>query len=308
MMRKLLRFISSFLLISSLAFSDLRTKINNVIVVKVGDSLVTSYDVQNEILTNLLLSKKALTQENINNNKNYAVQSLINKLIKRIEINKRKVTRYNNEDLKVYIKKVANNFNTDTDGLKEIFNKNGASYDVFIRDYETNLLWNTLIFSIYRNKTNVNIVDVDNELELLSVNKEIKYNLSEIIIAKTQDGSVKEILQLIKDKGFEIAARKYSIAPTAEKGGLIGWISKKSLSKNILKKIENLKVNELSNPILNENIITIVKVNDIKESENEIKADETRKSILSKKREEKLSLFSRSHYSNLENTIQINFR
>ena len=291
MMRKLLRFISSFLLISSLAFSDLRTKINNVIVVKVGDSLVTSYDVQNEILTNLLLSKKALTQENINNNKNYAVQSLINKLIKRIEINKRKVTRYNNEDLKVYVKKVANNFNTDTDGLKEIFNKNGASYDVFIRDYETNLLWNTLIFSIYRNKTNVNIVDVDNELELLSVNKEIKYNLSEIIIAKTQDGSVKEILQLIKDKG-----------------GLIGWISKKSLSKNILKKIENLKVNELSTPILNENIITIVKVNDIKESENEIKADETRKSILSKKREEKLSLFSRSHYSNLENTIQINFR
>ena len=308
MMRKLLRFISSFLLISNLAFSDLKSKINNVIVVKVGDSLVTSYDVQNEIITNLLLSKKALTQENINNNKNYAVQSLINKSIKRIEINKREVTKYNNEDLKVYIKKVADNFNTDADGLREIFNKNGANYDVFIRDYETNLLWNTLIFSIYRNKTNVNVVDVDNELELLFATKEIKYNLSEIIIAKTQDGSVKEILQLIKDKGFEIAARKYSMAPTAEKGGLIGWISKKSLSKNILKTIESLKVNELSTPILNENIITIIKVNGIKENENEIEVDETRKSILSKKREEKLSLFSRSHYSNLENTIQINFR
>ena len=198
MMRKLLKFISSFLLISSLAFSDLRTKINNVIVVKVGDSLVTSYDVQNEIITNLLLSKKTLSQENINNNKNYAVQSLINKSIKRIEINKREVTKYNNEDLKVYIKKVADNFNTDADGLREIFNKNGANYDVFIRDYETNLLWNTLIFSIYRNKTNVNVVDVDNELELFFATKEIKYNLSEIIIAKTQDGSVKEILQLIK--------------------------------------------------------------------------------------------------------------
>ena len=150
MMRKLLRFISSFLLISNLAFSDLKSKINNVIVVKVGDSLVTSYDVQNEIITNLLLSKKTLSQENINNNKNYAVQSLINKSIKRIEINKREVTKYNNEDLKVYIKKVADNFNTDADGLREIFNKNGANYDVFIRDYETNLLWNTLIFSIYR--------------------------------------------------------------------------------------------------------------------------------------------------------------
>ena len=158
------------------------------------------------------------------------------------------------------------------------------------------------------NMVDVNIVDVDNELELLSVNKEIKYNLSEIIIAKSQDESVKEILQLIKDKGFEIAARKYSMAPTAEKGGLIGWISEKSLSKNILKKIENLKINELSSPILNENIITIIKLNDIKENENKIKADKTRENILSKKREEKLKLFSRSHYSNLENTIQINFR
>ena len=40
----------------------------------------------------------------------------------------------------------------------------------------------------------------------------------------------------------------------------------------------------------------------------ESQADEIRNSILNKKKEEKLSLFSRSHFSNLENSIVIEFK
>ena len=61
--------ISFIFLITGFFFSDLKSQIKNLIVVKVGTTVITSVDVQNEILTNLLLNKVELTQENINNGK-----------------------------------------------------------------------------------------------------------------------------------------------------------------------------------------------------------------------------------------------
>ena len=62
--------IFTLILVNSVIVSKLQANINNNIIVKVGDSLVTSLDIKNEIITNLLINKKEITQENINNYKN----------------------------------------------------------------------------------------------------------------------------------------------------------------------------------------------------------------------------------------------
>mgnify|MGYP001448586183 CR=1 FL=1 len=80
-----------------------------------------------------------------------------------------------------------------------------------------------------------------------------------------------------------------------------------ALSPSYLNEIQKLKVKEISTPIGNKNSRTILKLNEIKKQENKIKKDELKERILSKKKEEKLSLFSRSHFSNLEQSISINF-
>ena len=49
-----------FIFVNSFLFSSLQSKINNNIVVKVGESLVTSIDVQNEVLTNLIINKQEI--------------------------------------------------------------------------------------------------------------------------------------------------------------------------------------------------------------------------------------------------------
>ena len=64
----------------------------------------------------------------------------------------------------------------------------------------------------------------------------------------------------------------------------------------------------MSEPILNENSMLIFKINKIKKDNNEFNSDVVRKKILIQKREEKLNLFSRSHFSNLENSITIKFQ
>jgi len=199
-------------LINNFFFSNLISQINSSIVIKVGQSLITSIDIQNEIITNLTINKQQITQVSIDSSKQYAIKNLINKTIKREEIEKYEIKNYSQKDLQNYITGVAKNLNTDPKGLEEVFKQAGLNYKVFIESYKTELLWNTLIYKLYKNQMNINIIEVESEIKNMD------------------DG---------KDE----------------------------------KKLETIK-----------------------------------KNLLNQRKQEKLNLFSRSHFSNLENTIDVNFQ
>ena len=155
--------------LSFLPFSN--AEINNSILVKVGNEIITSLDLRNEILTSLIVNKIDVTQENIDASKNLAIKNLINKKIKRIEITKYQITDYNKNDLQKYLTNISNLFETNSSGLKKLFETNNIDYNAFVYNYETELLWNTLIFRIYSNQTNINIIEVENELEKIKNDK-----------------------------------------------------------------------------------------------------------------------------------------
>ena len=289
--------------------SEIRSQINNEIIVRVGGSIVSTFDVQNEIVTSLVLKKQEISQENIDNQKNFAIKRLINKLIKKNEIKKFEIEDYSQADLKNYTKRIAKSLDTNENGLKEIFKKYSINYDTFIENYKTELLWNTLIFKIYGNQINVNVIDVENEVKKFINIDKVELNLSEIEISNSQynENKLQEILEVVKREGFNIAAKRFSVSVTAEKEGLIGWVLKETLSKKYLAEIKKMKVKEISAPISNKNSMSLLMINEIREKGGDEKVDQIKKKILLKRKEEKLSLFSRSHFSNLENTIQINF-
>ena len=54
--------ISILILFSNFIFLNLQSQINNIIIVKVGESLITSLDVENEIITNLIIKKQEINQ------------------------------------------------------------------------------------------------------------------------------------------------------------------------------------------------------------------------------------------------------
>ena len=212
MMKRKNKLIIFILIFNIFLFSHLKAQISNKIIVKVGGEIITSLDVQNNILTDLILNKLEINQENIDSIKGFSVKNLINKKIKRIEIKKFNIKEYNKKDLQDYLGKVAQTLDTNISGLKNIFKDNKIDFDTFSYNYETELLWNTLVFRIYSKQTNINMVEVNNEVDKL---------------------------------------------------------------------IGNLK---------------------------EVEIEDLRKKISNQKKEEKLKLFSRSHFSNLENSIPVVFK
>lgn len=78
-----------FLLIFTfIANNSLNAQVDNNIVAKIGNEIMTSLDVQNEIRTMLILNNKEVNQNNINSTKSLAVKNIIGRMVKKNEINK----------------------------------------------------------------------------------------------------------------------------------------------------------------------------------------------------------------------------
>lgn len=298
-----------FLLIKTPLYSN----IENSIVAKVGNEIITSIDVENEVRTILFLSNKELNQKNFNQTQNLAINSIIKKLIKKSEIDKYDVRDYSENDLSNFKRRLYKQLNTNNeDSLKDIFLQNKISYEIFVDKYRTELIWNTMIFLIYKNQININIMEVENELKkrLGSIdNEKISYKLSEIEFSSKNNNLLNKVLEAIRDDGFSNTAKQFSSSATALDGGSIGWIEKDSLSKLYLKEIEKVKKGEITSPIEVQGLITILKIDGIKsEEKSKISLKELKEKIVAQKKEEKLNIFSNSHFAGLENTILIEYK
>ena len=286
-------------------------KINNSIIVKVGNEIITSIDVENEIKTLLFLRNLNINQENINRSKDYAIKALIRNSIKKSEIKKYDVQDFSQKELDTYLEKISKNLKVEKSQLKFLFSSKGIDYSIFIDRYKNLLKWNKLIFDIYKNQISLNTVEIENEIELrLTSVSQTDYNLSEIeiIITENIDEEIKEIYDSIKKIGFKDTAKKFSTSTSGIDGGNIGWISDKTINKSYLKYLNNVKTGETTKPIKQEEILTILMINDKKiANPKKMDLEKLKALIIRQKKEEKLMLFSRSHFTSLESAILINF-
>ncbi len=296
-----------FLYIFFIFFFPLEEKVDaeikNKILAKIGNNIITNYDVVNEINTILALSNQSPTKENLARLQSMAFISLKKNIIKKIEVDRYNILDYSKTDLNNYVIGIENNLGLKDSSLQDHFRNFNADYESFISAAITNLKWNSLIYTLYKKQ-----LDVDEDLINSSLSKEvikqkevIEYNLSEIVLENNKNFEISNLISSIKSKGFEATATLYSNSPSSSKGGKIGWLSSKSISNLYLKEIQKLSPGEVTNPLKNKNNIVILKLNDkrILEKEN-LDLERIKNNIVQKKKEEKLNIFSNSHYIDLE--------
>ena len=289
-------------------FSNSFSNINDKIVAKIGNEIITNYDIINEINTILALSNRKADEKDFKNLQNIAFNSLKKTLIKEAQIKKFKINNYNPSDVNNYILGLEKKIRLQNTSLEDHFKKYGANYEIFVEGVITNFKWNTLVYSLYKKQ-----LDVDQELIRSEIEKQIKnnkeieeFNLSEIVLESWDEKKLNEVKKNIDENGFEKTAKLFSNSISSEQGGSIGWVNSKSISNRYLKEILKLKKKEVSEPLkINENIV-IIKLNDKRTlNKKNTNLDEMRKMVIKRKKEEKLNIFSDSHYLNLEKKTYI---
>jgi len=294
------------------ALQPIKTIIKDGLYVTVGNKAITKSDIVNEIKTLLILNNKKFTEDIRMELRQMAIRSLIKRNIKKIEIEKNSFLKFNENDLRNELERVSKNMGVDLKTLKEIFKSNNLDISLLEDQLSTDLLWNSLIFAIYKNRISIDIEEIEEQLKLIEKVKKInEYLISEIVIDTVEKDKVNATIKNLKDKilieGFDNVAKNLSISDSASKNGDLGWINENSITDEFRKIIINTTVGDISDPVLSPNGILIFKVRNKKTIEKNIDMELVKEQLVNAEKTKILKMHSLSHYNNAKGSISISF-
>ena len=285
--------------------------IENVkIILKIDDEIITNIDVQKEY--NYLIALNNDFKE-VNKEKALLIakESIIKEKIKKKEI----VKYYDLEEESDYLENVIKNFyKTLNLNNKKEFKKYIEKYGLTYRDIKQKIrietTWNQLIYTKYNEQVKIDLEKLRKKI-LKQKENQNSYLLSEILFRSETNEDVNKKYELIKKSiesvGFKNSANIYSIADTSKLGGKIGWINENQLSKEIVKKLEKLKINEYSKPINLTEGYLILKVGDIKKiKNNNLDVDKELKKLENYERNKQLNKMSNIFFNKIKSNTTIN--
>ena len=282
--------------------------IENRILFKINNEIITTYDLKKE-LKYLSLINPTIIKLDKNEIFEISQNSLIREKIKKIEIIKHVENIIINDDytnqmiIETY-SKIGLNSNTD---FEKKLNNIGMSLNEFKEKLSIEALWNQLIYEKYKSKVRIDISKLKEEISLKETQKIL--NLSEIVfnVKKAEDYSTKlsKIIEDINNKGFENAALIHSVSETKSFGGNLGWINENSVSKNLREKINKMQIGEYSDPIIIQGGFLIIKINEIKKEKISLDIDEELNKLIQLKTNQQLNGFSNIYFNKIKKNLTI---
>ena len=303
---------NKFLKLLILIFFSINTSSNSIenkILLKIDNQIITSVDVANEYKYLIALNPSLKNSEKKDVVK-LSKKSIIQERIKKIEIkknfNKPKIPQ---EILERILSNVYSRIGiSNLDDFKKHLVKNNVNFANVKNKLEIEALWNELIFIKFSSKIKINEKELRNRIK--DNNKYLKsYLLSEISfeVKNIKDLEVKfqEISNTISDKGFDFAALKYSVSPTSSLGGKLDWINENSLNKNIISAINNLEINDFTKPINVPGGFLLLQINDIKNTKIEIDVEKEFKKLENYEKNNQLNQYSKIYFNKVKKDLEI---
>ena len=300
------------LLLLFLHFTKSYASVSDSLFATVGNKALTKFDILKELKLILIINGQSFSEDRRIQLESAAVNSAIKNTIKRMEIEKYNDLSYDKDDLNKELVRIASNLDMDVDLLRSTLLANEIEFSYLTAQIQTELLWNSLIFNIYKDRVSINIDEINEQLELIQSAKETyEYLISEIIInPATEDmrqNKINEVKEKIKLDGFEQTAVDLSISETGLKGGDLGWINENVLSKQFKSKIVMTKVGEISEPVILKEGILFFKVRDKRKIEKFSSLEKAKDQLVKSQKTKILNMFSLTHYDNLKRTISIEY-
>ena len=276
---------------------------------KIGDEIITNFDILNEknYLIFLRPSLKNLSTDEI---LKISENSLIKEIIKKKEIDK----IFKDKDNLKFIEDVKKNiFNykrvKNEQEFKKLTLKNNIDYEKIIEKIKNEALWNELIYKKYNLLVKIDEAKLKKQLlkKIKSLRKS-EYNLSELLFEIDSNDNLDNKYEIIKEyinsNNFKLAATRYSISNSANKGGEIGWIKETLLSENLVKILNKMNINEISKPIKYPNGYLLLKINNKREMKESININKEFKDLVNFEKNKQLNQFSLLYFKKLKkNTV-----
>lgn len=276
------------------------------IIENINNQIITNVDIENEYnyLVALNVKYKELDKQKM---LNYAKESLVKEIIKKIEVIKYFDLTQNSPMVVSFVENLYLNL-----GIK-----NEEEFKVYLQSYDLKLktiyekitienIWNQLVYTRYKDQITINKEEIREKLNSKK-SEVIQYNISEIFFSARNKEEYKNKLNKIKksilDDGFDKAALLYSESDSSKNSGALGWINENQLSKVFIKELVLLNVGENTNPINLTGGKIILKINEIKKELKKIDIDKELDKIFKYEQNRQLNNFSTIYYNKVKSKI-----
>ena len=284
--------------------------IENKILVKIEEDIITSIDVKNESRYLSLLNQniKNLKKEEIFN---ISKKSIIREKVQKIELLKNfkyieVPDNYLNQILKDIYTKIGID---DLDAFKDYLKKNSIDYSHVKKKIEIEALWNQLIMVKFSSKIMINEDEIRKKLKENINTFSKSFLVSEIFFETTSTNEIKflydKIKKSIEEEGFEKTALTYSSSNTSRSGGKLGWIEEETLNQNLKKIFDTMNENEFTKPITVPGGFMVLKIDKIEKKKKNQDIEQAVKKIAQTKKNNQLNQFSKIHFNKIKKDIQI---
>ena len=304
---------NNFLLITifliTILFTNKANTLENKILFKINNEIVTSLDVLNEIKYLKIINNE---YQDIEVNQLYEISknSLIREKIKKIELLKNfKKIEVNEKLLDNVLIGGFKKFNINSiNELFEFLKKQKIDPETIKDKIKIEILWNQLIFYKYSNNLKIDREMIKKDISNKKKQKELL--LSEIVFNLQEDEKLNKKFDLIKktitNKSFSQAAIIHSISDTAKAGGKLGWIKFSSLSQRIKDQITKTSEGNFTNPIVIPGGFLILRVSQIRETNIEIDIKKEIEKTVNEMKNNQLNQYSNIYFNKVKKDVLIN--
>ena len=179
------------------------------------------------------------------------------------------------EEIEEGMREFASQANLDVPAFIKILEKEGVEPETFRDFVSSGLLWRVVVRQKFGDSVRISDVQIDRALAEAERKSDVKLLLSELVVPVPQDVDPADVLPKVKDikanirtkNDFASAARKYSSAPTAERGGKLEWLQLSNLPSAVSEQLVGLGLGEVSEPVITPQAVMLFQLDGIKDSE-----------------------------------------
>lgn len=236
----------------------------------VNDQVISLYDVDQRVDLFFATSGIQKTPQMNERMREQVLRSLVDEKLQLQEA-KRVEIKIEDDEIKRRMESLAGESSMTLDGIKSFLDENKIEAEALEGQLHAELAWRQFVRRSFGGRVKVGDQEIDEQYNkaVRAVNQ-TRYLVSEILLNLDAFANEQQVAQLSNEivkqlqsgVDFAAVARQFSIAPTASRGGQLGWITTEQLDARLGAVLRQMQPGQISRPIPTNAGVTILALAD----------------------------------------------
>ena len=223
----------------------------------VNDKVISLFDVDQRVDLFFATSGIAKSPEMTERLRAQVLRSLVDEKLQLEEANRVEIS-IPDKDVEDRMKTLATEGKMTLEGIKKFLAEKNIETQSLEQQLRAELAWSQFVRRSFSGRVKVGDQEIEEQYKkaVRAVNQ-TRFLVSEILLNLDSFSSEQQIAQLSGEivkqlqsgVDFSAVARQFSIAPTASRGGQLGWITADQLDKRLASTVRQMKPGQVSSPI-----------------------------------------------------------